>query len=239
MKKIISMIILFVALTSIIGYTGFILFNAGVKKETTQKVTKTIVKVSSNLSNNILAEIYNIYLNEEKYKVKLEYMVDEEKNNVDLNIYLDGNLIIKQDVLDCEKCFLEDLTKDKNTFNIIGFDEKSFQIISTDKDYLIIKIGYKKDNVLQKYFIFDDNGKLVSDKNGIILFNNKEYISDLLDSYKKDDDLYLVKIKDNELYVLEDKSTKKKNIIEEYKYFIKDSKINKEKINTYEDIEIK
>jgi len=239
MKRIISVIILFISLTSIIGYTVFILFNKGVKKETKPNIVKTIVKVSSNLSNNTLAEIYNIYLNNEKYKVKLEYMVNEEKNIITLNIYLDGNLILEQDILSCENCVLEEIVKNKEIMNIIGFTEIDFKILKTDKEYLIIEIGYNKDTISKRYFVFDDNGKIVSDKDGIVLYNNKEYISNLLDSYKIKDVLYLVKINGNELYVLEDKSTKKKNIIEEYKYIIKDSKITKELINTYEDIEIK
>ncbi len=72
-KWIFSILILIGALIAIIWGTNYILNNNGLKKQEKNEVKHTIEKVTSNETSNNLSEIYNIYLNNEKHKVKMEY----------------------------------------------------------------------------------------------------------------------------------------------------------------------
>ena len=100
-KWIFSILILIGALIAIIWGTNYILNNNGLKKQEKNEVKHTIEKVTSNETSNNLSEIYNIYLNNEKHKVKMEYQLlqkNEESLYILLYIYFDGKKSLEMEV---------------------------------------------------------------------------------------------------------------------------------------------
>ena len=100
-KWIFSFFILIGALTGIIWGTIYILNNNGIEKEEIKKSKKTIEKVTSNENQSNLSEIYNIYLNNEKHKLKLEYQLMtkvDETLGLELFVYFDGKNVLEREV---------------------------------------------------------------------------------------------------------------------------------------------
>lgn len=107
---------------------------------------------------------------------------------------------------------------------------------------MVLHVGYF-DNVLkEKYFIFNNEGDSLVEP-GILMVDLEKYFVS-----KEDEELgifydkeyqKLAKIEDNVFYSLEPVEKNKNWIINEYKYIIKDGKMEKELIKTYDDVKLK
>ena len=234
MKKVLSIILLVISLVGITLLTRYALIHRGERKEVHKVVNKSPEKVGSNMTDNNLFEIYSLYLNNQKHKLKFEYIVafheEEVSANIDFNLYLDGKNVINNQIL---KGFSATNIKelfDNEEVNNIRLDD--FQIIKYDNiEYILIKIKYKiEDNYKEEYFLFNDKGECLIN-NIIIKDSNINYIStDNIEFYYENNSL--AKFEDNILYSLE----YKKGVITEYKYYIKDNELVKEELNKYNNI---
>lgn len=242
MKKIVSIIILILALTGIIGVTVYTLNHKGVREEVEPKVHKEIEKVTSKLTNENLTEIYNVYLNKERHKLKIEYgFINEEENSkIELFVYLDGKTILNEQVMISDKTNFTNLVEEELFDTIIKLKEKNLKIMEFEnKEYLLIDVFYNLEYNQEKYFLFNVKGESYFEE-GILVFDEKvNYQLDndeVLDIFYDTEHQVLAKVDKNEIYVLELKKGKKKNQLLEYKYFIKENKLEKELLNTYDNI---
>ncbi|MCM1052582.1 MAG: hypothetical protein NC483_01205 [Ruminococcus sp.] len=238
MKKFLSLIILIGSLWFIITLTCNILTDNGIKVDVKTKENRIIGKVSSNEVDNMLSDVFNIYLNEVRYKVKIDYtfnVLEDETTNLELKIYFDGKEILSKVVGVNVVKDLEEPFRNEDIINKVLLTEDSFKIINSDKDYLSIKIGYL--NNYGEYYLFNNKGNLLNEK-AILAYDNKNYVNEndeLLDIFYENN--YYVKFLDNEMFVLELENGKNLKF-KEYKYNINNNKINKELINTYENIKL-
>lgn len=241
MKQVICLFFLGVVFAGITYLTVYTLNNKGIREEVENKVNKTIEIVSSNSTDTSLTNVYNIYLNKDKHKIKVEYSMFtiDEVSNISLNIYFDGKNILDNIVIIGKYDTLDQVWEDEN-LNISVFNENNFKILNISEDYLLITISYNKEYLLEKYFMFDSEGNILTSDEGILLYDSsKTYISDdkTFDFYNGDRQV-LARINKNVIYSLEEKVEKKKIILEEYKYFINDNKLEKELVNTYSGIKV-
>lgn len=246
MKRIISLLILITALSSITYFTYYTLTHKEIKEEVEEKVNKKIERVTSNLTNNRLSEIYNIYLNKEKHKLKLEYTHSyTEEGTTNITVYFDGISILNELISINNETNLESLLLNETISNEIKLTDNNFKILtSEDKEYLLININYILSNNTSKYFIFNNDGNMITKKEGITVYNNEKYYinndnEELNIFYGTENYQILAKVEDNYIYSLEEKKNKKELNIEEYKYFIKNGKLEKEKVFTYDNIKIR
>lgn len=246
MKRVFSFIILIVAILFITIITVYALSHKGIREDVPTKNFKKVEKVTSNISNNTLSEVFNVQLNNTRHKVKMEYNVTFEKKNktiIDLVIYIDGKVMFQDKVsegITAKK--VENLFLNENINSYVRLSENNIKIIENDKkQYLVINVGYYSSYGVLKYFIFDDRGKSLNDEGIIVLDESLKYT----DSDKKELDIYydierktMAKIDKNNIYALEYKNEDKNGILEEYKYSINNNKLNKELLNTYENIKL-
>ena len=241
MKRVICIFILIIALTFISGVTVYTLFNKGTRKEIPTKIIKKISKVTSNVGKTSVQDVYNIYLNDSRHKVKALYNVTFQNNTeIKLTIYIDGKNIFDEVVSNNVNAKnIEDLFLNENINNYVRLTEKDFSIIKDDEqEFLVINVGYSKDNILKKYFIYDDMGNVVDDENLIALDFSKNYVN--IDNKDLDifyDGMFLGKIEKNNIYILEYNNEEEGSILE-YKYTMKKGKLEKELINTYSDMKM-
>ena len=179
MKKAISLFIGIIAITGIISLTTYTLMHKDFRnKIVTNEESFETELISSNLNSNTLSEIYNIYLNKQRHKIKFEYNVrinqDTYETSAFLRVYFDGGNIITEDVVDN---FLVKSAKDLfqysdiNTYVKIKLDD--IQILKIkNKDYVLLKVGYFDSRVKEKYYLFDDNGDLLI-RNGVVIKDNR------------------------------------------------------------------
>lgn len=246
MKRVICLVVLVLALSGIIGFTVYTLNHKGIKKEVENKIVKKIEKITSNMNSKSLTEIYNVYLNKEKHKLKFEYLLindkDETTFNTSLLIYFDGKTVFDDIIHVSKNSNLEEILADDSISQYIKISENNFTIINNDEsDYLVIGIGYLFKNSIQKYFIYNINGDMISDEDGILIYDsslNYVYEDEEINIFYDDEYQKLAKVDNNMIYVLKEKKEKKKLYLEEYKYFIKDDKLKKELLNTYENIKL-
>ena len=100
MKRLFSLIILIVAMVGIISLTIFALTHKEVKSPIKERNNTKIENVTSNLSDNNLSEIYNIYFKNERHKLKIQYLVNlEETATINLTIYFDGASIFENTII--------------------------------------------------------------------------------------------------------------------------------------------
>ncbi len=243
MKKIVSLIVLTLALGGIFSLTLYTLMHKEIKKEVTSKVSKKIELVNSNINNNGLIDIYNIYLNNEKHKLKFDYSINIEDNK-DIGVltgYIDGEKIFLEDVIDnLEYQNIEELFKDDIVKNYVNIDMDSLEIIKDKEDYLLIKVGSYLGNIKEKYYLINSKGKLLI--NGIVirddsvkyLSKDKEELNIFYDSLEQ----IRVKREGKYFYILEESKQEESNLIDinEYKGYIKNGKFIKELVQTYSNI---
>lgn len=248
-KWIFSFLILVSALTGIIWGTNYVLHNKGIRVDVKNKVKKTIEKVTSNKGKSNLTEIYNIYLNGEKHKLKIEYQLvnkSDEEQDVSLYVYFDGKNTLEREIvvlqnieeMDIDGVFLlEDIGPN------IEINENSFKILNDgESDYLVLSMGIVQDSIQKYYYLLDNNGDLMNDVGILISDSAKNYVEvngEVFNNYYDNENRTLAKIKDNNIYALEEKTDKKNLNLVEYKYYFDDGKLKKEKIVTFEDIMIK
>jgi len=247
MKRVISLVVLVIALSGIISFTIYTLNHKGIKEEVETKVIKKIEKITSKMSNKSLTEIYNVYLNEKRHKLKLEYSLakelDKEQLNLSLILYFDGEVIFDQIILISNNSNLEELFNDKEISDKIKITDNNLNII-TDKnnEYFIINVGSYIDKYVEKYYIYDNKGNILTDNDGILIYDSSLFYTsdngDDLDIFYDEDRQVLAKLEENVLYVFESKDNDDKFYLEEYKYVIKEGKIYKELLNSYENIKL-
>ncbi len=244
MKKILSLIIGIIALSGIIGITVYTLNSRGVRRDVVNSQGEVIELVSSNFNGNVLAELYNVYLNGQRHKIKFEYKVQLEKELnegfLELLVYFDGGNIINENIiskLDIEDVSAEEVFSNEDINNIkLNIDD--IQIIKIeDKDYILLEINCYGNYNKSFYFLFDDLGDLLVPNGAVIKDESVYYITDLQIFYD-DSEQILAKYEDGQIYVLEPLVEEDKISLVECKYYYEDGKAKRDVLNTYEDIKI-
>ena len=151
-RKIINFLsfILFVGAVVAIGYfTKYTLSQKGIREEVDKKVSKDVEKVTSNMNGNSLSEIYNVFFNNQKHKLKFEYNVsfdNEGKASILLVGYFDGKSILNEVLgtgLDAQETsdFKALLALDDIKKNILLTEKNIKTIKNDDKEYLALEVG--------------------------------------------------------------------------------------------------
>jgi hypothetical protein len=123
---------------------------------------------------------------------------------------------------------------DTEKFNDIKLEEQNIKILSQeDKDYLLIDLKNNIDSLIEKYYLFDEEGNSFI-LEGILVYDSSIYYDVLNDTniFYSDDKQILGKILKNDIYALEYQSDKT-NALVEYRYYIKDGTLKREKLNTF------
>lgn len=243
MKRILSICILIIALSGIIWVTVFTLNNKGIRQSIEKVEKKNIEKVTSNETKNNLSEIYNIYLNKEKHKIKIEYQLIKDSYgdlSLDLFVYYDGKKAFEKIIMNnVEFDNVSEIFDKEDIDTFIRINEKRFKILEEgEKDYLLFLVGAITDVTTTNYFIIDDNGDLLNE-DGILVYDsskNYSFLDDNFDLYYNADQKSLAIIDGNNIFALEEKQEKKKLYLEEYKYYLKDGKLKKELLQTFDNI---
>ncbi len=250
MKRVVSLVVLIVALSGIVAITVYTLTTKAVKINNEEKVVQPIENVTKDINNNGVSEIYNVYLNGERHKIKLEYRttIVEGTNiaKVVLNVYMNGGIIINDVVVsNVEAQTIEDLFKDTRIVENVRIPMSDLEIIKEGgKDYFFIKTGaYLDGHVKSKYYLFDDECHALV--KGIVAKDDSAYYTnqddEKLDCFYDHEGMVRAKREGNTFYSLEleeDKNNKKIINLVEYKYEFKDGEMEKEVLNTYENIKI-
>jgi len=246
MKKVFSIIVLIMALLGIFGVTYYALSNKGVRDEVPKKNFKKVEKVTSNIANNKVSDVFNVQINGARHKVKFEYNVTFLQNNkteINLIIYIDGKVIYEDIISNNIKAkSVENLFLLDNINSYVRATEKNISIIKSDEtEYMVINIGRFTEYATRHYYVFTDRGKLLNNEGILMLDEGVKYTTSdnkELDIYYNNEKKYFAKIDKNKIYALEYKALEKNGIIEEYCYFVKNGEMDRELINTYEDIKI-
>lgn len=244
-KWIFSIVILVIGIVGIVWGTIYILNNNGLKKQEKQETKKIIEKVTTNENRTNLSEIYNIYLNNEKHKVKIEYQImnrSDESLYTILYIYFDGKKSLEKDFVS-----LQDVATIKELFVLedslnLKITENDFKILKGEEtEYLLVNVGIIDDTYKYYYYLINNNGDIIDDKGILVKNSSKDYLDsegNSFDGYYNIEEKTLAKVEDNVIYALEEKREKKKINLVEYKYYFKDKKLNKEKVKVYEDLKL-
>ncbi len=244
MKRLFSLIILIVAMVGIISLTIFALTHKEVKSPIKERNNTKIENVTSNLSDNNLSEIYNIYFKNERHKLKIQYLVNlEETATINLTIYFDGASIFENTIINnIEAKDVEEALNDPEFLNI-KLDLKNIILIEKDNyDYFILDINMSKDSLKEFYYIYNSNGEKLLKDGLLVRDTSKVYIYDNIEDnniFYNTEYEQLSTILDNDIYSLQENKEKDKITLTEYKYIFKKNKLKKEKITTYDNIEVK
>ncbi len=246
MKKFLSCVLFLVVLSGIIGLTIYTLNNRGIREEPQTEIKNKIEKTTSNVSNNSLTEMYNVYFNKLKHRVKLEYSVVREEDiySLYLVVYFDGKSILTGYVASSkELTTIEEYLGDENIDELVRLDASNIKIVKDDdKEYMMLDVGYFDSVLKEKYFIFDNDGNSLVEP-GILVVDLANYFlnsdDEELDIFYDTEYQKLAKIEENAFYALEPVEKNKKWVIYEYKYIFKDGKLEKELIKTYENVKLK
>ena len=240
MKKI-SLIILLLAITAITTLTVYTLTHQNIEGTEGMVRVKSIEKATSNLTSNELNEIYNLQINGKRHKLKSNYYVTFEDGyaNITLTLYLDGFEILNMVVEDKIKAKnIEDIFIEENSFPVI--EESDIKIINTDQDYLLINIYSDVENIKEEYYVWNVDRETLLE-NIIVYDESISYTStteEPLNMFYDSERQVLAKVEDNEIYALEQEQVGEIMILQEYKYTFKNNEVNKELINTYENVTI-
>lgn len=243
MKRIFSVCILIIALSGIIWVTVFTLNNKGIRQSIEKVEKKNIEKVTSNETKNNLSEIYNIYLNKEKHKIKIDYQLTNDSYSglaLNLYIYYDGKKVLEQIVINnMEFESVSEIFDSEEINAFIRINETSFKILKEgENDYLLFLVGSITDVSAKNYFIINNNGDLLSDEGILVYDSSKNYksLDENVELYYDADEKLLAIINENNILALEEKQVKKKLHLDEFKYYIKDGKLEKELLQTFDNI---
>ena len=244
MKKIISLIIGILAFIGISSITIYTLTNRGIRTEITNNKKEIIELINSNYNDNILAELYNVYLNGQRHKIKLEYKVNMEKEmnegNLELIVYVDGGNIIDERVI--SNLVLDDDEAEKlfenEEISQIKLEMEDIQIVKIDNlDYILLEIDCYGKYAKSYYFLFNDSGDLLVPNGAVIKDESVHYISSDNIFYGTEEQI-MAKFEDGALYVLEPIITDEEVFLIECKYYYKDNEATREELRTYEGIKI-
>lgn len=253
MRKIInffSIVLFLVAVSAITCFTIHTLKNKGIREEVEKKELKSTERISSNMTDTSLAEIFNFYLNNEKHKLKFDYNVTfigevEKQADIGLVVYFDGESILNEKVASGIKANnIDDLFKNTNVSDYVRITSKNIKVIKDGElEYLVLDVGYYQNSFKEVYFVFDNEAHNLID-NGILVRNDAVYYVDVEDTlldifYGTGDSQILAKIDGNVIYSLQPEASKNVFVFHEYKYFIQERKLKNEIINNYVDIKLK
>ena len=231
-------------MVGIISLTIFALTHKEVKSPIKERNNTKIENVTSNLSDNNLSEIYNIYFKNERHKLKIQYLVNlEETATINLTIYFDGASIFENTIINnIEAKDVEEALNNPEFLNI-KLDLKNIILIEKDNyDYFILDINMSKDSLKEFYYIYNSNGEKLLKDGLLVRDTSKVYIYDNLEDnniFYNTEYEQLSTILDNDIYSLQENKEKDKITLTEYKYIFKKNKLKKEKITTYDNIEVK
>lgn len=247
MRKIInffSLVLLVVAIGAICWITSYALENKGIREEVENKVFKNIEVISSNMTNNALSEIFNVYLNDEKHKIKFDYYVSiiEGVASINLVAYLDGKSVLNENVaMGIVADNIEEVFADENVSNYVRLTEKSFKVLNFENnEHLMVDLGYFDKFYKEKYFLINRDAEVLIE-NGILVRDDSVHYVDMndkeLDIFYSSDYQTLAKVEDNALYVLVLVENNNLYDFKEYKYSYQNGSLVNELLTTY--IEIK
>lgn len=251
MKRFVSifnLFVLFLVLIGIIWGTIYVLNHKGIREKVENKPKVAIERVTSNQNKTNLSEIYNIYLNQERHKVKIEYQLvkkSEEKSILVLYLYFDGKKVLEKEVVNTILFDdLKELFLDPTIYQYVRIDTKNFQLLKLEeKDYLLITFGSVSDDCQEYYYLINNDGDAVK-KNGFLIFDSsKDYVdqdgTSLTIYYGNQEEKRIGKLENQMFYVWEEKKVKKELQLIEYKYYLKNGKLEKEKVQIIKDVKLK
>lgn len=244
LKKIFSIFILIIALSGIIYVTVYTLNNKGIREEVKTKEKQTIEKISTNQNDTTLSEIYHIYLNREKHKIKIDYQfVKKEEDNmaVVLYIYFDGKSVLEREVVsNPEVTNMSELFKIEDVSRLIRIQNNNFHIIKENEvEYLLVDVGSLLEVQQIHYYVFDNNGDILQDKGILAYDSSKNYVlsdDEVFPYYGENGEHYIAKLQGNDIYSLEEKTVRKKINVLEYRYYLENGEFKKEHVRTIEKV---
>lgn len=247
MRKIInffSLVLLIVAISAICWLTSYALENKGIREEVENKVFKNIEVISSNMTDNALSEIFNVYLNDEKHKIKFDYYISivEGIASIDLIAYLDGKSVLNENVaMGIVADNIEEVFADENVSNYVRLTEKNFKVLNFENnEHLMVDLGYFDKFYKEKYFLINKDAEVLIE-NGILVRDDSVHFVDVddkeLDIFYSNDYQTLAKVENNAIYVLMLVENNNLYDFKEYKYSYQNGSLVNELLTTY--IEIK
>ncbi len=244
MKRTICGFVLIIILSSIGLFTIYTLKKQSVKENVyNARVTNKLKMTSSTMLDDNLSQVFTIYLNGLKHRLKIDYHVLLDQEQIcTLTMYLDGKEIFSTNVINNVTApSTKELFTEENIAQYVKLSEQNFEVIKTDEDYLAILLGFYNGKIEQKIYLINDKGKILN-PNPIIYKNTNEYYIDSnnneLNIFYQDNQI-MANIENNKIYSLEIENVLDNYRFLEYVYTIKNSQINKELINTYDYIKIK
>ena len=249
MKRVLSLIIGLIALTGIISLTIYTLTNKGIKQVQTPNNSSETELVNSSYNGNTLAELYNIYLNNEKHKFKLEYKVQIDKKeslaSLDLIIYFDGGNIVHEDIINnvpLEEAIALDMFKNTDVSNLKLDIKDIVKVQVAKKDYILLQINSLIDGFTKsKYFLINGKGDLLVSGGSTIYDNHVHYLDskgEELNIFYDDEEQIMTKYDNGEIYTIEVIENKKTIDLVECKYYFEDEKSIREELNTYKNVKV-
>ena len=243
MKKVFSIFILILALGGIIALTTYTLTHRGLKQRIEPKKNEEIELINTNYSGNTMSEIYSIYLNAERHRIKFEYQlnINEETSSgpLELTIYLDGKRTTHRTLInEAADGNLKEIipSEDLN----IEITKEDFQIVKMDgNEYLLLKTKENNGYLKEYYLLINSVGNLVINDELLIKDESINYVDNEgnpLDFFYNDTDQIMSKYVDGTIYHLEPKPIKNVYQFVEYKYYLTEGQIEKEEINIYDNI---
>lgn len=245
-KNIICIIILVIVIAIISYGTYYTLHNKGIREDVNMGIKSRLELVNSNKTKNSLAENYNIYLGNQKHKMKLEYVVNflEDMANINLFVYLDGKSIFNEIVAESIAAQnIDEVFNNSNVSNNVKLTITDIKtIVKNEKEYLVLKIGYFEEYNKSKYYVFTGEGKSLISDGLVVLDESVYYVGDNeeeLGFFYNTSEQIMAKIHNGDLYALVPFLEDDNLSILEYKYVISDEEIKEELVNTYNNVKIK
>jgi len=115
--------------------------------------------------------------------------------------------------------------------------EKNIKIIKDNGiDYLLFDVGYYNGSIIEKYFAFNEDTESILENPIVVRDSLNTYVNEddsILDIFYNSEEQVMAKLEENVIFALVPSVNKKKYIINEYRFAIKDGKFQKELIKTF------
>ncbi len=253
MKRVISLIIGILAISGITGLTIYTLQNKGLKEDISSTSNKEIELVTSTYNGSNLSELYNVYLNNQKHKLKFEYRAQVIDTNVgkigslELIVYFDGGSIIHEEIvnnINAEEAIAEEFFKNTNVSAVKLNLEDIKKTKINDKEYILLALDYYDIFNKSKYFLFDDKGDLLVNNGSLIKDNSIHYLNkdntELNIFYGSNtSEQIMAKYEDGAIFAIEpivNPDNPEIYTLIECKYYYQDNEIIREELNTYPEV---
>ena len=207
-----------------------------------------ITRYNSNYNDNLLLELYNVYLNKQRHKVKFEYKVELPKDSttgsLELVVYFDGGSVLHEEIAKNIELIEPDaqLAFQIDNVNTVRLDINDLKIITfEDKEYILLEVRYFDQFLRSKYYLFNDNGDLLINNGSVIKDQSVHYVDqngEELNIFYDLEEQVMAKYQDGEFYVLEVNQNNNKIDIIECKYYFNDKEFVREEINTYNNTKV-